>query len=877
MSRRLSRRIPSPYRRIPSSCGGTNSLRTAAARRAATLAASIALLGGGSVGLSTPVVAAPAAPAAAPASVVLAGTFDTELGCSADWQPDCAQAKMTLQADGRWKASLNLPAGSYTYKAAVDNGWTENYGSGGVPGGTDISLTVPSGGEKVGFVYDPDTHVVTDDSAMPVVTAAGDYQSGLGCAANWSATCTTTTMTDPDGTGVYTYTTTAIPAGDWNTKVTLGRSWDTNYGAAGAAGGANIPFTVPADGARTTFSFNSATHLMTVVSNQGATAPLNTLGALYTSAATTFRIWSPDSSNVSVTVGGASHAMTATSLSGYTDVYQAVVPGDLKDQPYQFSVGGVAVPDPYAQMVKPGTTQGVVVDTAAVAPSSGGWGPRPALVNREDAVVYELSAHDFTVDPSSGVDAAKRGKFLGLVQTGTTYDGVKTGIDHLKQLGVTAVQLMPSFDFGSTVPNWGYDPVDYNTPEEQYSQFTAPEDRIREYKDMVDQFHRNGIRVIMDVVYNHTYTKSVFGNITGKYYTGTDLSGTGNSIDDGNPMVSRMIQDSLEHWVRDYDIDGFRFDLAGVHYYKDAYDWANYLETTYPDRDLMFYGEPWNGGAGDPNEAQKVRYGTLPALGPVHFGAFNGVYRDAIRGGTDDNVMGFMGGSGNPSAIAFGLTGSPTDADSTAPLSDLWTPAFADRPDQTMNYVSIHDNLNLYDKITYSGATGGATGTAGRIDRLAVGTVLTSQGVPVIAEGDEFLRSKVVNGDYDTAKNSYNAPDSVNAIHWGDKVTNASVFTYYRDAIALRRATAALRLTTWSAIHNQLTTQVDGSTVIARISSDPGAPTTPDTIVVANPTTTAYAATLPSGTWTKVLNSSGATSATDTSCDPQSVTVFTRT
>ncbi|MFG5723982.1 pullulanase X25 domain-containing protein [Streptomyces murinus] len=882
MSRRLSRRIPSPYRRIPSSCGGTNSLRTAAAlrtaaRRAATLAASIALLGGGSVGLSTPVVAAPAAPAAAPASVVLAGTFDTELGCSADWQPDCAQAKMTLQADGRWKASLNLPAGSYTYKAAVDDNWTENYGSGGVPGGTNISLTVPSGGEKVGFVYDPDTHVVTDDSAMPVVTAAGDYQSGLGCAANWSAACTTTTMTDPGGTGVYTYTTTAIPAGDWNTKVTLGRSWDTNYGAAGAAGGANIPFTVPADGARTTFSFNSATHLMTVVSNQGATAPLNTLGALYTSAATTFRIWSPDSSNVSVTVGGASHAMTTTSLSGYTDVYQAVVPGDLKDQPYQFSVGGVAVPDPYAQMVKPGTTQGVVVDTAAVTPSAGGWGPRPALVNREDAVVYELSAHDFTVDPSSGVDAAKRGKFLGLVQTGTTYDGVQTGIDHLKQLGVTAVQLMPSFDFGSTVPNWGYDPVDYNTPEEQYSQFTAPEDRIREYKDMVDQFHRNGIRVIMDVVYNHTYTKSVFGNITGKYYTGTDLSGTGNSIDDGDPMVSRMIQDSLEHWVRDYGVDGFRFDLAGVHYYKDAYSWANYLETTYPDRDLMFYGEPWNGGAGDPNEAQKVRYGTLPALAPVHFGAFNGVYRDAIRGGTNDNVMGFMGGSGNPSAIAFGLTGSPTDADSTATLSDLWTPAFADRPDQTMNYVSIHDNLDLYDKITYSGATGGATGTAGRIDRLAVGTVLTSQGVPVIAEGDEFLRSKVVNGDYDTAKNSYNAPDSVNTIHWGDKVTNASVFTYYRDAIALRRATAALRLTTWSAIHNQLTTQVDGSTVIARISSDPGAPATPDTIVVANPTTTAYAATLPSGTWIKVLNSSGATSATDTSCDPQSVTVFTRT
>jgi pullulanase len=368
----------------------------------------------------------------------------------------------------------------------------------------------------------------------------------------------------------------------------------------------------------------------------------------------------------------------------------------------------------------------------------------------------------------------------------------------------------------------------------------------------------------------------VFGNITGKYYTSTDLSGTGDSIDDGNPMVSQMIQDSLEHWVRDYNVDGFRFDLAGVHYYNNVYQWANYLQTTYVDRDLMMYGEPWNGGASDPNEPQKVRYGNMPALAPVHFGAFNGVYRDAIRGGTNDNVFGFMGNNGNASAIAFGMTGSPTDADSTATVSNLWTPAFALNPEQTMNYASIHDNLNLYDKITYSGGTGGATGTAGAIDKLAVGTILTSQGVPIIAEGDEFLRSKVVNGDYNTAMNSYDAPDAVNAIHWGDMITNANIVSYYRDAIALRKATASLRLTTWSAIKNQLTTQVNGSVVVAQISSNPAAPTTYDTVVVANPTTGAYNVTLPAGTWTKVLNSGGATSATDTSCDPRAVTVFTR-
>ncbi|MEY9877578.1 pullulanase [Streptacidiphilus sp. MAP12-33] len=837
--------------------------------RAATLAATLALLGGGAVTRSAPALAD------TPAQVSLPATFDTAIGCSATWQPACSQAEMTLAGDGRWKATLNLPAGSWSYKIAVNNGWTVNYGAGGAPGGANINITVPTGGEQVTFVYDPDTHVVTDNSAMPVVTATGDWQTAAGCTTTWSATCANTIMTDPNGTGVSTWSTTAIPAGSWNTKVTLGQSWTTNYGAGGAANGVNIPFTVPAAGDTTTFSYNESTHLMTVVSNAGATAPLNTLGALYSSSATTFRLWSPDSSNVTVTVGGTSHPMSATTLPGYSGVYQAVVSGNLLDQDYQFSVNGVAVPDPYAQMVVPNTTQGVVVDTAAVTPTDGGWDPRPALVNRTDAVVYELSVHDYTVDPSSGVDAAKRGKFLGLVENGTTYDGVSTGIDHLKQLGVTAVQIMPSFDFGSTVPNWGYDPVDYNVPEEQYSQFTAPEDRIREFKDMVNAFHRNGIRVIMDVVYNHTYTKSVFGNITGKYYNSTDLSGTGDSIDDGNPMVSQMIQDSLEHWVRDYNVDGFRFDLAGVHYYNNVYQWANYLQTTYADRDLMMYGEPWNGGASDPNEPQKVRYGNMPALSPVHFGAFNGVYRDAIRGGTNDNVFGYMGNNGNPSAIAFGMTGSPTDADSTATVSNLWTPAFAVNPEQTMNYVSIHDNLNLYDKITYSGATGGATGTAGAIDKLAVGTILASQGVPIIAEGDEFLRSKVVNGDYTTAMNSYDAPDTVNAIHWGDMITNANIVSYYRDAIALRKATASLRLTTWSAVKNQIATQVNGSVVIAEISSNPAAPTTYDTVIVVNPTTSAYNATLPTGTWTKVLNASGATSSTGSSCDPQAVTVFT--
>lgn len=844
--------------------------------RTRALGATVALatvLAGASAVVHTPRAAA----AAGPTAVAVAGTVDSAIGCSGDWQTDCAQEQMTRRADGMWSLSLALPAGSYAYKAAIDKSWTENYGAHAVAGGANIALTVPSGGKSVTFVYDPVSHWITDDVNTPVVTAAGDFQTSLGCSADWAPDCLDPWLEDPDGDGTYTFTTTAVPAGSWQVKAAVGMSWDESYGVGGAAGGANIGFTVPAAGATTTFSYVASTHVLTVRSTgSGPTSPgdpADTLGAIYSPASTTFRIWSPDSSDVTLGVGGTTHTLAPVTLGGYTDVYQTVVSGDLKDETYQFSVGGAAVRDPYALMVVPGTTQGVVVDVGSVAPTGGSWAPTPALTNREDTVGYELSVRDYTIDPSSGVDAAKRGKFLGLVQTGTTDNGVRTGIDHLKDLGVTTVQIMPSFDFGSTEPNWGYDPVDYNVPEEQYSQFTSPEDRIREFKDMVNGFHRNGIRVIMDVVYNHTYSKDVFGGITGKYYTANDLSGTGNSLDDGNPMVARMIQDSLEQWVRDYNVDGFRFDLMGVHYYSNVSAWATDLGTDFPGRNLVVYGEPWS-AAGDSLESQKVRYGTVPALAGAHVGVFNGNYRDAIRGGTQDNVLGYMGGSGSASSIAVGMSGSPLATESTAPLSDLWSPQFAYDPEQTVNYASIHDNLNLYDKITYSGVTGGAGGAAGQMDKFAVGMVLTSQGIPLIAEGDEFLRSKVVGGDYTTAMNSYNASDTVNAVHWGDATTNASVYAYYKAAIALRKSTPALRLTSWDAVHNQMTTRVDGSVVVGSISSSASAPTAYDTVVVYNPTTSDYNVSLPAGTWTKVLDGSGAVSASGTTCGGRAVTVF---
>lgn len=854
---------------------------------------SICALATAAAAAATVVTWSPGAASAAPTSVAIAGSFQSEVGCAGDWATSCGQTQLTRRSDGSgmWSTTVSIPSGSWAYKAALNDSWTENYGAKAGAGGADIALVVPAGGRNVTFVYDPITHWVTDDLNARIVTAAGDFQSELGCTADWAPNCLMPWLEDIDGDGTYTATTTAIPAGNWTVKATISQSWTENYGQNGSAGGADIAFTVPGNGSATTFSYNSTSHVLAVTGSSGAgtpsltptptapsgpTSPLDSLGAIYTPASTTFRIWSPDSSNVSVSVAGATRAMARTTLPGYTDVYQVVVPGDLKNQTYQFSVNGSAVRDPYAQMVKPGTTQGIVINDAEVMPSTGSWAPRPAQANREDAVVYELHVRDFTIDASSGVDPAKRGKFLGLVQSGTRVNGVSTGIDHLKELGVTDVQILPAFDFGQPAYDWGYDPVNYNVPEEQYSQFTAPEDRVREFKDMVDGLHRAGIRVIMDVVYNHTFSKDVLQGITGKYYTPNDLSGTGNSLDDGNPMVSRMIRDSLEHWVRNYNVDGFRFDLLGVHNYANAASWGSYLNTTYPDRGLLIYGEPWSGGVSDPQESQKVRYGTTSALADAHVGVFNGAYRDAIKGGTRDTVMNFMAGSGNASAVALGMRGSPLASKSKNPLSNPWEPAFAYDPEQTINYVSAHDDLSLWDKITYSGVSGGATGRAGQIDRFATGIVLTSQGVPFLTEGDEFLRTKVVNGDYGPAMNSYNSPDSVNAIHWDDKTNNATMVKYYRDLIALRKSTPSLRLTTWDQVNNQVSTRVDGSVVVSSISSNAGAPTSYDTVVVYNPTDSNYSVNLPAGSWTKVLDGSGAVRSTGNACGGLAVTVFTR-
>ena len=635
---------------------------------------------------------------------------------------------------------------------------------------------------------------------------------------------------------------------------------------------------------------NSYTY--TKIKNENPTGTMK-LGALYTSSQTIFRIWSPDSSNVVVNVNAQDYNCTKIAdFEGYTNIYEARVAGDLKLKEYQFKINGKAVRDPYGLMIKAGTNVNIVMDMTSISPD-GGWVARPTLTNREDAIIYEVHVRDFTIDSNSGVSTAKKGKFMGMVETGTTYGSVKTGIDHLKELGITHVQILPMYDFGTGMYNWGYDPVNYNIPEDQYSMTPSDyENRVKEVKNMINEYHKNGIRVVMDVVYNHTLANEMFQDITTKYYDGQNLSGCGNSVDSGNPMVSRFIQDSLNFWVKEYQIDGFRFDLIGIFHYTEVNKWGESVNANNPDANILMYGEPWNGYATDKYESQKVRMGKVPAMTSGHIGVFNGKYREDIKGDNDGVKKAYMfndtiSWSG---AIAVGMRGSLTAAKSTSILANDWDSMFAYDPEQSINYISAHDNYCLWDKIIHAGATGGGTGYAGRVNRFGMGMVLTSQGIPFIHAGDEMLRTKATDGVWTYAHNSYNAPDTYNMIRWNWKSDNAGMFNYYKDLITLRKNHPGLRLTSWDEIKNRMKTEMKGAATGINVDNNS---TLPDRVVVSyldednnvgngyelavvyNPGSN-FDISLPSGTWNKIFDANGLVNKTDKTCEGTAITVFTK-
>lgn len=623
---------------------------------------------------------------------------------------------------------------------------------------------------------------------------------------------------------------------------------------------------------------------------------VTSLGAVYTPTQTVFSIWSPDATNVKVKVNGVLHNLQKVpDFNGYTNVYQVAVAGDLHLAEYTFLVNGFEVRDPYGKMAKPQTNINIVMDSARTHLTAG-WAPRPALVAREDAIIYEVHVRDFTIDPSSGVLTDKRGKYLGMVQAGTVLNGTKTGIDHLKELGVTHVQLLPVYDYATcdglpdTDPcyNWGYDPRNFNVPEDRYSQTPlAYESRMREFKTMVNEFHKAGIRVVMDVVYNHTFSKEMFEKITPKYYTAADLSGTGNSIDADQPMVSRMIRDSLEYWVEEYGIDGFRFDLIGVFSYAEVEKWGRHLNTKFADRNLLLYGEPWNGYASDPKEGQRVRYGTTRHMVEEHVGVFNGAFREAIKGNNDGVSTAYMfnnvAAADSGWSIYDGLRASPYAANDSR--NGTWFRNFTADPEQSINYISAHDNFGLWDKIYLSLATNVVQngshqvlsltpptnlGYAKRVANFGMGIVFTSQGIPFVHAGDEFLRTKTNNeqmavasawnyGAHGGTHNTYDAPDGFNSIKWQAKAANSATFKYFKDMINLRRSHVGMRMNTNAEIVQYLAVgrpaEFGGEVVTGHITNPRD---TYDLFIVYNSGGNRYV-NLPAGIWTQVANTTGST------------------
>lgn len=592
-------------------------------------------------------------------------------------------------------------------------------------------------------------------------------------------------------------------------KVDRFANWQENYPSQDYSVAGNTTYDI---------CFNVNSKQFSVTEAGGSDLTIETLGAEYDSNGTTFAIWSPDTSNVVLHLNGQDYAMSrVANQQGYSDVYGVRVEGDLHKQPYYFKINNVRVRDPYGKMAVPNEDTNIVMDMSRTDPV-GGWAARPALAEREDAIIYEIHVRDFTIDSTSGVTNANKGKFLGMVEGGTTYQGVSTGIDHLKELGVTHVQILPFYDFAScpdvtdtTCYNWGYDPRNFNVPEERYSVSLDYEDRARELKTMINEFHKAGIRVIMDVVYNHTFNSEMFRNISMQYYTDVDLSGTqmpsdpfSNTVDANVPMVSRFIQDSLEYWVDEYNIDGFRFDLVGIFDYDEYGNWGRHLNSEFAGRNLLLYGEPWNGYATDPREPERVRLGTIAREASGHVGVFNPNYREAIKGQNDNGYGGgFAFNQGQIWQMDFGSRGAIRYNNDPWQVIGTWDHMFAIDPEQSINYVSAHDNLSLRDKILEWADLNGISRDSGylrRIHNYANGMILTSQGTAFLHGGVELLRDK--QGDH----NSYRSPDRINKIRWSWKIENADIFEYYKDMVQLRRNHPGFRMNTWDEIDQNVTT-----------------------------------------------------------------------
>ena len=581
----------------------------------------------------------------------------------------------------------------------------------------------------------------------------------------------------------------------------------------------------------------------------------------YSPKATTFSlVTSPEVKKVNVLISDADNneAQLVKSMKRVgAGKWQLTVKNDLKGKYYLFGVYNNAQPDltpgVFAKAVGVNGQRGAIIDLKDTDPEGWSEDKRPELRNPVDLVIYEMHHRDFSIDYSSGIK--NKGKFLALTEP--------KAIEHLKRLGVNAIHILPSFDYASVDEsqpdkpqyNWGYDPLNYNVPEGSYSTNAAdPKARIKEFKQMVQALHKAGIRVILDVVYNHTF--SIDGSNFQKTYPGyyfrhrpdgtySDGSGCGNETASEKPLMREFMVESVKYWVNEYHIDGFRFDLMGVH----DIETMNLIraELNKIDPSIYVYGEGWSAGScAYPQEKLAMKANARQLNG---IGAFSDEMRDALRGPfSDDKKGGFLAGMPNcEESIKFGIAGAIDHPQVDMTKVNYSKAAWTNEPSQMIAYVSCHDDMCLTDRLRAT-VPNISDEELIRLDLLAQTAVLTSQGVPFLLSGEEMLRDK--KGEH----NSFRSPDSINRFDWNNLKRYPQVFDYYSKLIALRKAHPAFRMGNAEEVKKNLVFLDAPEGVVAfQLKNNAGGDSWKDIIVVLNANKTERAINVPEGLYTKVL------------------------
>lgn len=521
------------------------------------------------------------------------------------------------------------------------------------------------------------------------------------------------------------------------------------------------------------------------------------LGAVYTKEQTTFRVFAPAARGVEAVLydnpagpeGREAHPMTPAG----GGVWEVTVGGDLHLRPYVLSIGGREVVDIHSRCNSDFDGRGRVLDLRRTDPP--GFRPigRPANIQGPtDAVIWEVHLRDLTIHESSGVEESKRGRYTGAATRGTHIpeSRIRTCIDHMVELGVTHVQLLPVQDFDNheeeAAYDWGYMPVNFSSPDGWYATNPRDESRVRELKELVAAFHGAGLRVVLDVVYNHTAPAAAFERIVPGYYHRRTLegaywngSGCGNEFRSEAPMARKFIVDSCRYWAGEYGFDGFRFDLMGLVDFETLCAVRDALHAIDPS--LLIYGEPW--AAAGPDGVGLGRITDKWVVAGSGIGAFNDHFRNAIKGPPNGAEPGFVQAGLHREAVMSGIMGSIND--------------WARDPSDAIQYVSCHDNLTLWDKMEES-APDASTEERMKMHLLALGILAVSQGVLFLHGGVEFARTKF--GHH----NSYNASDHVNRIDWRRKRRWASIFEYTKGVVHMRRAHPVFRLPTREEVEARL-------------------------------------------------------------------------